>query len=62
MRMSRSHVAYASRSMTEAEIWYARIEKEALATTWTCEHFQVYYGKQTQTDHKPLVPLLKTFR
>ena len=56
-------VAYASRSMTEAETRYAQIEKEALATTWACEHFTNYIlGKQIQieTDHKPLVPLLST--
>ena len=56
-------VAYASRSMTEAETRYAQIEKEALAITWACERFTNYIlGKQIQieTDHKPLVPLLGT--
>ena len=56
-------VAYASRSMTEAETRYAQIEKEALATTLACERFTNYIlGKQIQieTDHKPLVPLLST--
>ena len=56
-------VAYASRSMTEAETRYAQIEKEALAITWVCERFTNYIlGKQIQieTDHKPLVPLLGT--
>ena len=56
-------VAYASRSMTEAETRYAQIEKEALATTWACERFTNYIlGQQIQieTDHKPLVPLLST--
>ena len=56
-------VAYASRSMTEAETRYAQIEKEPLATTWACERFINYIlGKQIQieTDHKPLVPLLST--
>ena len=54
-------VAYASRSMSETERRYAQIEKEALATTWTCEKFFMYiFGKrfQIETDHKPLVPLL----
>ena len=32
-------VAYASRSTTETERRYARIEKEALAVAWSCEKF-----------------------
>ena len=54
-------VAYASRSMTETEMRYAQIEKEALATTWACERFSTYIlGMKfaIETDHKPLVPLL----
>ncbi len=57
----RKRVAFASRSMTEAERRYAQIEKEALATTWVCEKFSDFIlGKwiQVETDHKPLVPLL----
>jgi transposase InsO family protein len=56
-------VAYASRSMTETEMRYAQIEKEALAITWACERFSDYIlGKNItiETDHKPLVPLLST--
>ena len=56
-------IAYASRSMTEAETRYAQIEKEALATTWACERFSNYIlEKQVllETDHKPLVPLFST--
>ena len=54
-------VAYASRSMTDAETQYAQIEKEALALTWACEKFSPYIlgmTVQLETDHKPLVPLL----
>ena len=40
-------VAYASRSMTEAETRYAQIKKEALAIMWACERFTNYIlGKQ----------------
>jgi len=56
-------VAYASRSMIETEMRYAQIQKEVLSTTWACEHFSDYIlGKSitTETDHKPLVPLLST--
>lgn len=58
-------VAYASCSMTETEVRYAQIEKEALATTWFCEKFSNYLlGRHflIETDHKPLVPLLGTKR
>ena len=51
-------IAYASLSMTENEIRYAQIEKEALATTWACERFSTYILGKIETDHKPLVPLL----
>ena len=54
-------VAYASRSLTEAESRYPQIEKEALVATWACEKFASYIQGITitlETDHKPLVPLL----
>lgn len=54
-------VAFASRSLSEAETRYAQIEKEALAGTWACEKFADYIlGKRIrlETDHKPLVSLL----
>ena len=50
-------VAYASRSLTDAEKNYAVIEKEALAVTWACEKFTDYVlGMKftVHTDHKPL--------
>ena len=50
-------IAYASRSMTDAEKNYAQIEKELLAVLFACEKFNQYiYGKKVsvQTDHKPL--------
>ena len=53
-------IAYASRSLTETEQRYFQIEKEALATTWTCEKIANYIlGTKAviESDHKPLVPL-----
>ena len=47
--------------MTKTECRYAQVEKEALATAWTCEKFAIYVlGKKftIETNHKPLVPLL----
>ena len=55
-------IAYASRSLSETEQRCAQIEKEALAIAWACDKFAMYLlGKrfQVETDHKPLVPLLK---
>ena len=56
-------IAYASRSMTQAERRYAQIEKEALAITWACQRFSDYVlGRRftIESDHKPLIPLLNT--
>ena len=55
-------VTYASRTMTSTECRYAQVEKEVLALTWACEKFANYVlGKKftIETDHKPLVPLLR---
>ena len=55
-------VAYASRSMTDAEKRYAQIEKELLGIAYGCCRFhQFIYGGQiiVETDHKPLVSLAK---
>ena len=52
-------VAFTSRSMSDTELRYAQIEKEALVTTWACERFKDnLIGKEfsIETDHKPLVP------
>ena len=54
-------VAYASRALTSAEVNYAQIEKELLASTYACERFHQYvYGQavEVETDHKPLVAIM----
>ena len=55
-------IAYASRTMTPAEVNYAQIEKEMLAMTYACDKFHHYiYGKQVDvaTDHRPLEAIMK---
>ena len=54
-------VAYAARSMTDAECRYAQIEKECLGIVFACEKFHEYiYGAKiaAETDHKPLVGII----
>ena len=56
-------VTYASRSTSETERRYAQIEKEALAITWALKNwaeFLIGMKFNTQTDHKPLIPLFST--
>ncbi|MCG7876437.1 MAG: RNase H-like domain-containing protein [Candidatus Thiodiazotropha endolucinida] len=55
-------VAYASRSMTDAETRYAQIEKELLAVLFGMERFHQYtYGKEVsvECDHKPIESIVK---
>ena len=55
-------IAYASRSLSEAETRYAQIEKELLSVLFALERFNVYtYGVKVlvENDHKPLEIILK---
>ncbi|KAK2552099.1 Transposon Ty3-I Gag-Pol polyprotein [Acropora cervicornis] len=62
VRGSVAPVAYASRSLTEAESRYAQIEKGLLAVQFSLERFNQYtYGKKVaiESDHKPLEAIVK---
>ena len=54
-------IAYFSRALTNVELHYSPIEKEALGFTWLCERASDYIlGKRIigVTYHKPLLPML----
>ncbi len=55
-------IAYASRSMTDAETRHAQIEKELLSITYACQTFYQFVSGQAisdETDHKPLIALFQ---
>ena len=55
-------IAYASRSLIQAEEYYAQIEKELLALVFGCERFNHFvYGRpvDVMSEHKPLVSITK---
>ena len=57
-------IFYASRFMTSTEQRDAQVEKESLACTWACEKFSDFLlglpSFTIETDHRPLLALLKT--
>ncbi|CAM5077234.1 unnamed protein product [Eretmochelys imbricata] len=58
-----STVAFASRTLNNAERKYSTVEKEALACVWTTEKWRTYLWGRTfklLTDHSPLMMLLTT--
>ena len=55
-------IAFGGRSLTETEVKYSQIEKEALAIVFGCEHLHLYlHGKpfEMETDHRPLEYIFK---
>ena len=56
-------VSFASCSMSDTELCYSQIKKEALSTTWACDTFKDYLiGNHfcIETNHKSLVPLFSS--
>ena len=54
-------IAFASKSLTEAEVRYAQIEKELLAILFGCKRFHQYtYGNEVivHSDHKPISSIM----
>jgi len=57
---SEAPIAFASRTMADAETRYSQLDKEALSIIYGIKYFHQYlYGREFQivTDHKPLVSL-----
>ena len=55
-------IAYASRTLSQAEVKYAQIEQEALAIVFAVKKFHQYvYGREfvLVTDHKPLCTIFE---
>lgn len=55
-------IAYASRTLTDAETRYAQIEKELLAVVYGLDKFHTHtHGRSVavQSDHKPLELIFK---
>ena len=55
-------IAFASKSLTQAEIGYAQIEKELLAILFGCKRFHQYtYGRRVtvHSDHKPISTIMR---
>ena len=50
-------IAFASKSLTDAETRYTNIERELLAIVFACQHFSTYLFRRSfvaDSDHKPL--------